>query len=105
MRTRSRRIVFPIPAMQPQLQQIVDSLEAAQSRLRRLADRISVDAWIRRPAPNAWSAVECVEHLNLTSRAYLPLLRSALTEARDLRADSARRYKRDFLGVFMGAMI
>jgi hypothetical protein len=91
--------------MQQQLQQIVDSLESAQSRLRRLADTTSVDAWARRPAPNAWSAVECVEHLNLTSRAYIPLLRSALTEARDLRVDPPRQYKRDLLGAFMGAMI
>jgi hypothetical protein len=91
--------------MQQQLQQIVDSLESAQSRLRRLADTTSVDAWARRPAPNAWSAVECVEHLNLTSRAYIPLLRLALTEARDLRGDPPRHYKRDLLGAFMGAMI
>jgi hypothetical protein len=91
--------------MQQQLQQIVESLESAQSRLRRLADKIPVDAWVRRPAPNAWSAVECVEHLNLTSRAYIPLLRTAIAEARDLRAEAPREYKRDFVGAFLGAMI
>jgi hypothetical protein len=91
--------------MQQQLQQIVDSLESAQARLRRLADTIPVDAWARRPAPDAWSAVECVEHLNLTSRAYIPLLRPAIAEARDLRAEAPREYKRDFLGAFLSAMI
>ncbi|HEY0528967.1 MAG TPA: DinB family protein, partial [Gemmatimonadaceae bacterium] len=91
--------------MQQQLQRIVDSLESAQSRLRKLADRIPVEAWARRPAVDAWSAVECVEHLNLTSRAYVPLLRSAIAEARELRAETAREYKRDFTGAFLGAMI
>lgn len=91
--------------MQQQLQQITDELESAQSRLRRLSDRISVEAWTRRPAPNAWSAVECVEHLNLTSRAYIPLLRTAFAEARELRADAPRHYRRDFAGAFLGAMI
>ena len=91
--------------MQQQLQRIVDSLESAPTRLRRLAARISVEAWLRRPAADAWSAVECVEHLNLTSRAYIPLLRTALIEARDLRASPPRVYKRDLIGAFMGAMI
>ena len=91
--------------MQQQLQQIVDSLETAQSRLRRLADGVAPDDWTRRPAPDAWSAVECVEHLNLTSRAYIPLLRTALAEARALRLAAPDRYKRDFLGAFLGAMI
>jgi hypothetical protein len=91
--------------MHQQLQQIVDSLDSAQARLRRLADGVAVEAWTRRPAPDAWSAVECVEHLNLTSRAYIPLLRSALAEARELRAETPNRYKRDFVGAFLGAMI
>ena len=91
--------------MQQQLQQIVDALESAQSRLRRLADAISPEQWTRRPTPDAWSAVECIEHLNLTSRAYLPLLRTAVAEARDFRSPAPRRYKRDLRGAFLGAMI
>jgi hypothetical protein len=46
-----------------------------------------------------------VEHLNLTSRAYLPLLRDALAEARLLRAPAPKRYKRDALGWFLALMI
>jgi hypothetical protein len=90
--------------MHQQLAEIVASFESAQDRLRRLSDRISEEQWSRRPAPESWSAAECVEHLNLTSRAYLPLLRTALAEARLLHATPAV-YKRDALGWFMAAMI
>jgi hypothetical protein len=45
---------------------------------------------------------ECVAHLNLTSRAYLPLLRDGITEGRRLaRQGPARRYRRDFMGWLM----
>ena len=91
--------------MQDQLQAVVESLESAQSRLRRLADSLSEKQWSRKPAPNRWSAAECVEHLNLTSRAYVPLLRDALAEARLLRAPGPERYRRDGVGWFLGMMI
>ena len=91
--------------MQYQLAAIIDSLEAAQSRLRALSDSLTEKRWNRKPAPERWSAAECVEHLNLTSRAYLPLLRDALAEARLLGAPAPKRYKRDALGWFLAMMI
>lgn len=92
--------------MQRQLAAISESLESAQSRLRSLSDRISEKDWSRKPGPEQWSAANCVEHLNLTSEAYLPLLRDALAEAREL-GGSARtlHYSRDALGWFMSMMI
>jgi hypothetical protein len=92
--------------MQSQLADVARSLDSAQSRLRSLSDRISEDAWNRKPGPDQWSAANCVEHLNLTSAAYVPLLRDALTEARELGGGGqARRYRRDALGWFMSMMI
>lgn len=35
----------------------------------------------RRPAPTAWSAFECLEHLNRYARHYLPALQTALATA------------------------
>jgi hypothetical protein len=92
--------------MQRQLAAISESLESAQSRLRSLSDRISEKDWSRKPGPEQWSAANCVEHLNHTSEAYLPLLRDALAEAREL-GGSARtlHYSRDALGWFMSMMI
>lgn len=92
--------------MQQQLSAITQSLESAQSRLRALSDRISGKDWSRKPAPEEWSAADCVEHLNFTSDAYIPLLRDALAEARELApAAQAARYRKDALGWFMAMMI
>lgn len=91
--------------MQKQLRAVSDSLESAQSRLRRLSDKLSDADWNRRPGPNRWSAAECVEHLNLTSKAYVPLLRDALAHAKKVGGPPRKHYRRDPLGWFLSTMI
>lgn len=84
--------------MHPQLQAVVDAFDAAQGRLHRLADALPEERWSARPDPRRWSVAECVAHLNLTSRAYLPLLRDAIERARALGVPAPRRYRRDLAG-------
>ena len=84
--------------MQKQLRAVADSLESAQSRLRRFSDKISDKNWNKRPGPDRWSAAECVEHLNLTSKAYVPLLRDAVSRARKSSGPPRKHYRRDPLG-------
>lgn len=84
--------------MHPQLAAIAAELEAAGERLAALAGTVPDAAWTRRPGPERWSAAECVAHLNLTSIAYLPLLRDALARARAVSAPPAKRYRRDLFG-------
>ena len=91
--------------MQEQLAEIVDLMELAQTRLRRLSDGVSEDAWNRHPETGRWSAADCVEHLNLTSRAYLPLFRDGIVEARQLRGGPVTHYRKDALGWLMTQMI
>jgi hypothetical protein len=91
--------------MQKQLRAVSDSLESAQSRLRRLSDKISDADWRKRPGPNRWSAAECIEHLNLTSKAYVPLLRDAIARAKKIGGAPRKHYRRDPLGWFMSMMI
>ena len=90
--------------MQRQLEGIVQSLESAQSRLRRLTDKLPESDWTTRPASNRWSAAECVEHLNLTSRAYIPLLRDAVARAGEVRRPPKKHYRHDALGWFLSKM-
>lgn len=90
--------------MQEQLATLVGSLESAQAKLRSLSDRVSGEQWARRPARDAWSAAQCVEHLNLTSRAYVPLLRTAVDEARLMRT-RARNYRMDMPGRILAFMM
>jgi hypothetical protein len=90
--------------MQEQLAEIVQSLESAQSHLRRFTDKLQESDWNRKPAANEWSAAECVEHLNLTSRAYIPLLRDAVAEAGEVRHPPTTHYHHDALGWFLSKM-
>ena len=91
--------------MQAQLAGIVESLKSAQSKLRKLTDTVPESAWNRRPGPDRWSAAECVEHLNITTRAYLPRLRDALAQASEGRRPPKKHYRRDALGLFLSTMI
>lgn len=91
--------------MQRQLKAITDSLRSAQTRLRRLSDDLSDKDWSKRPGPDRWSAAECVEHLNLTSKAYLALLPDAVLRAKKHGGPEQKHYRRDALGWFMSMMI
>jgi DinB superfamily len=99
-RPQSRTLV-EMP-LQNQLAGVVADFEAAQQRLHRLSATLPDARWAVRADPERWSVAECVAHLNLTSRAYVPLLRAALERARALRAVSGEatpvRYRRDPVG-------
>jgi hypothetical protein len=84
--------------MHPQLQAITAEFEQAQARLHRLSERLPDALWSQRPDPGRWSVAECVAHLNLTTEAFLPILRSGLAEAGARGGGAPRRYRRDPLG-------
>ena len=83
--------------MNPQLQQVADELRDATARLHRLRETVAADRWTIRNDPARWSVSECVDHLNLTSAAFVPLLEAGIKEARAAPA-TPRRYRRGFLG-------
>lgn len=84
--------------LHPQLQAIVQELAAVTTRAARLVDRTPEEMFPRRPAPGHWSIAECLVHLSLTTRAYLPLIDEALQIGR-LTALTARRwFRRDLTG-------
>jgi hypothetical protein len=91
--------------VQHQLGELVDSLKAAQSRLRALTDKLSDSDWSAKPGPDRWSPAECIEHLNLTSRAYMPLLHDAVGKSRKMRGAPTTHYRRDPIGWFMSVMM
>ena len=84
--------------MNAQLQAVVDDLVSAQHHLRALYRALPTDAWGHQPAVGRWSPAECIAHLNLTSRALLPLLRAGLCEARARGTRTAPGYRRDLVG-------
>lgn len=84
--------------MHPQLQAIADEFRSAQRRLHRLAGELPDEHWVRRPAPDRWSPAECVEHLNLTTEAFLPPLRRVVEEARRRGILGEGPFRRDPIG-------
>lgn len=91
--------------MQKQLATLVESLESAQGKLRSLGDNVADGNWNKRPETGAWSAADCVEHLNMTSRAYVPLLREAVDRARLMNAPPTESYHMDLAGRVMAFMM
>ena len=83
--------------MQSQLQQVIDSYKRAQADLHALSARVSDDRWSARP-PGRWSVADNVEHLNSTSRDFLPVMRAAVEQARALGSAISSRYRRDPMG-------
>lgn len=90
--------------MHPQLQEIEAEFEGALRRLRVLDEKYGDEEWARRPAPESWSAAECIAHLNLTSDAYLRLLPEGIERARALGGGAPERFRRDFQGWLVSAM-
>jgi hypothetical protein len=67
--------------MEPQLAAVEQQLVSTSRAARELIESTPADALGFHPTPGAWSPLQCLVHLNLTSEAYLPLLERALDTA------------------------
>lgn len=61
-------------------------------------------AMVQRPSPDAWSMVECIEHLNTYSDYYMPLMRRAIEEG-SLDKTKLKPYAPGFLGDLLNRKI
>ncbi len=59
---------------------------------------IDPDILKRKPSPEKWSALECIEHLNQTYKVYLPNLEESFAKA---KSASAKTYKPGLFGKLM----
>ena len=90
-----------VMGLAPQLERIEAELAEARRRAHEMAAPLTAERWSARPAVNQWSVAECVIHLNLTSRAFLPLIRDAITKGREVKLLAAGPYRRDVVGWFV----
>jgi hypothetical protein len=88
----------------PQLERIVQELEAARGRAHAHAAPLTEEGWRRRPAPGQWAVAECLIHLNLTSEAFLPLIREAIDTGRARHLVGVGPFRRDPVGWFVYRM-
>lgn len=85
--------------MHPQLGAIVTEFENGRVRLHRLVEVLPSERWTARPAPDRWSVAECVAHLNLTTRAFRPLVEQSLEQGRRLpRSQHSGSYSLGIMG-------
>lgn len=89
----------------PQLERIDAELAAARRRAHQIAGPLSPESWRRRPAVGGWSVAECLIHLNLTSRAFVPLVRDAIARGREQKLFGTGPYRRDVVGWALGWMM
>jgi hypothetical protein len=91
--------------MHPQLADLVRQLDDNGARLHRLAAQLSPPDAVRRRTARRWSPAECVEHLNLTSRAFLPPIDRGLADARRLGGPARGRYRHNALGWLLAKIV
>jgi len=82
----------------PDIAELVAEFRALAREAQSIFASRSEDELSTRPANLGWSAAECLAHLGLTSRAFLPVVRLAAEQAR-VRGDLAPGpYRMDFVG-------
>jgi hypothetical protein len=63
-----------------------------------IATQISNEKLHRKPAPEKWSAAECLEHLNLYGDFYLPVMRDAIEKGLAKGYTAHESYKSGWVG-------
>ena len=86
------------PALSPQLAAVDAELERLTAEVRSLADASTDERFNQPPAPGGWSAAQCVNHLTVTGRLYLPSFDVALIEARARNRVGAGPFQHTLLG-------
>jgi DinB family protein len=86
--------VQPQTALSPQLAQLSSELEQCTAGLRVLVSGMDDAAIWKRPAIGGWCVGECIDHLAVSSRQFIPRIEAALQNAP--RSDGA--YKTDLRG-------
>ena len=88
-----------------QIETLKEELNASSLRAKALFNNYSSDQMLRRPASGGWSAAECVEHLALTTRLFLPDLDAARQKGARESFLSNAPFKCDIVGGILLKMV
>jgi hypothetical protein len=69
------------PPMAPELESFRAEFEALEAEADAIVKPLSDAQFTWSPSPDVWSVGQCVEHLNVTARAYLPALDEGIASA------------------------
>lgn len=81
----------------PELEGYRGQFEALKNETAKLLDGLTEAQFNWRASPGRWSIAECLVHLNVTARLYLPLIKSAIEEARLRRLFGQGPFRHGFL--------
>ena len=71
--------VIPVP---PEIAALLNALDANAQAARKVVEGLSEEDGRWRPAPEAWSVAECLDHLAVANRVYLEAMREPAERAR-----------------------
>jgi alkyl sulfatase BDS1-like metallo-beta-lactamase superfamily hydrolase len=83
------------------LEALETEFEEATDRARRLVDSTDPRRFTVRPNPSSWSAAECIAHLSVSTDMFLPVLRKALDEAKQLGVAENVKLSMDWIGAVL----
>jgi hypothetical protein len=78
--------------------EILNELNDATDRARRLVDSTEPRLFTVRPQLSAWSASECIAHLSISTEQFLPVLRTAIEDARKRGVRPEQKPSMDLMG-------
>lgn len=87
-----------LPSKEPLRDRLEAEYDTLIERVREIMGSHDTDQLTRRPAEDAWSAAECIDHLNATARLYLEPLGEAIADARSRGETGGRPDGRTLIG-------
>jgi hypothetical protein len=86
------------PALAPEVDDLRRQFEQISADADALVATLRDDQFSWRPAPDAWSIAECLDHLNAAATAYLPKLDAGIAEALQRHAHADGPFRHSWAG-------
>ena len=79
-----------------QIDALISELRETSRRADALVTEHAASHLLRRPGDERWCAAECIEHLNLSNRSYLPRIEEALCVLREKNLTANEPFRLDW---------
>ena len=88
------------PALSPEVDVYRQQFERLAAEAEALVAPLTEEQFTWRPGPGSWSVAECIDHLNVTARMYLPELDESIAEATRRGLYGEGPFNHDLIGRF-----
>jgi hypothetical protein len=86
------------PPLAPELEALRTEFDSVEADANALFAALSDTQFYWSPSPDAWSTAQCIEHLNVTARVYLPALDDSIATAKKWGVYGTGPFKYGWLG-------